>query len=766
MSPSLATAAPRLPGPSGGRARAWITEDARYDVPASLIVFLVALPLSIGIAVASSAPVTAGLIAAVVGGLLAGILGGSPLTVTGPAAGLTIVVAGLIDQFGFAATGAITVTAGLLQVVLGASRVARGALAISPAVLHAMLAGIGVTIVLGQVHVLLGGSNQGEAVANLRALPEQIANVHGPALWLGLTVIAILVVWTRLPAPVRRVPGQLMAVVAVTGLSIMLPVDVARVELPGSLLSSIALPQIPSGGWGAIAIGVVTVTIIASVESLLSAVATDKLSADGRRANLDRELLGQGAANTASGLLGGLPVTGVIVRSSINIQAGARTRMSAILHSLWVLLFALVLVGVIELVPMAALAGLLVVLGVGLVKVNDIHGARRHGELAVYVITLLGVVFLNLLEGVAIGLTLAAVLVMRRAVWAGIRVEQGHTNGRQHWTVTIDGTLSFLSMPRLSHQLARVPPGADVTINLEADYLDHTAYDHLQGWRQLHELTGGPVRIDEIGSSRLATHDGQRADRGPVPRHFAPWSLWQSDDNAGRVLTDQITASRPDVAALASLLTGVHDYQTRSAPMMGQVMADLAEKQDPDVLFLTCADSRIVPNLITGSGPGDLFTVRNVGNLVPPSGDDSVRASIELAVEALGVRSIVVCGHSGCGAMKALLGGTADPRSALGRWLRAGDASLHAWRSGHPVGRVAAAAGVNDPDALAKVNIALQLERLEALPVVRDAVRAGRLQVAGLFYDVGSARVELLDRKTSTFGSPAAMLGGSACAAT
>jgi carbonic anhydrase len=486
VSPSLAAAVSRTLVPAAGCTRAWIARDARYDLPASLIVFLVALPLSIGIAVASNAPVTAGLIAAVAGGLLAGILGGSALTVSGPAAGLTIVVAGLIDQFGFAATGAITVAAGLLQVALGASRVARVALSISPAVLHAMLAGIGVTIVLGQTHVLLGGDNQGGAAANLRALPEQIANVHGAALWLGLTVIAMLLAWKRLPAPVRRVPGQLVAIVAVTTLSVVLPVDVARVELPGSLLSSVALPQIPSGGWGAIAIGVLTVTIIASVESLLSAIATDKLSADGRRANLDRELLGQGAANTASGLLGGLPVTGVIVRSSINVEAGARTRMSTILHSLWVLLFALVLVGVIELVPMAALAGLLVVLGVGLVKVNDMHGAHRHGELAVYVITLLGVVFLNLLEGVAIGLVIAAVLVMRRAVWARIRIEQGPTDGRQHWIVTIDGTLSFLSMPRLSRQLAKVPAGADVTINLEADYLDHTAYDHLQGWRRLH----------------------------------------------------------------------------------------------------------------------------------------------------------------------------------------------------------------------------------------------------------------------------------------
>jgi len=740
----------------------WIGRDARYDVPASLVVFLVALPLSIGIAVASNAPVMAGLIAAVVGGILAGVLGGSPLTVSGPAAGLTVVVAGLVDQFGFAATGAIVMAAGLLQVALGACRVARSALAISPAVLHAMLAGIGVTIVLGQVHVLLGGTNQGDAAANLVALPGQIADLHGPALWLGLTTIAVLVGWTRLSAPVRRIPGQLVAVVAVTALSIVLSVDVARVDLPGSLLSSVALPQIPSGGWGAIAIGVVTVAIIASVESLLSAVATDKLSADGRRANLDRELLGQGVANTVSGLLGGLPVTGVIVRSSINIQAGARTRMSAILHAVWVLLFALALVGVIELVPMAALAGLLVMLGVGLVKVTDMSAAHRHGELVVYAVTLLGVVFLNLLEGVAIGLALAGLLVMRRALWARVRVEHGHTNGREHWTVTVDGTLSFVSMPRLSRQLARVPAGSDVTVNLEADYLDHTAYDHLQSWRQLHELGGGTVRVDEIGSSRLASHDGQRADRDHVPRHFAPWGLWQSNDNAGRVLSEQIAARRPDTASLGPLLTGVHDYQTRSAPRIGQVMADLADKQNPDVLFLTCADSRIVPNLITGSGPGDLFTVRNVGNLVPPTGDDSLHAAIEYAIDALGVSSIVVCGHSGCGAMNALLNATADPESALGRWLRAGDASLDAWRSGHPVGQRAAMAGASDADALAKVSIALQLERLEALAVVHDAVLAGRLQLAGMFYDVGTARVEMLNRATSSFASPVSIAGEAA----
>ena len=172
--------------------RAWTV--LRHDIAASLVVFLVAVPLSLGIAVATGAPVMAGLIAAVVGGIVAGLLGGSPLQVSGPAAGLTVVVADLIVQFGWGVMCAITAAAGLLQVVFGLSRVARAALAISPAVVHAMLAGIGITIALGQLHVLLGGSARTDAITNITELPTQLANVQDHAALVGLAVIAVLLI--------------------------------------------------------------------------------------------------------------------------------------------------------------------------------------------------------------------------------------------------------------------------------------------------------------------------------------------------------------------------------------------------------------------------------------------------------------------------------------------------------------------------------------------------------------------------------------------
>lgn len=401
--------------------RAWTA--LRYDLPASLVVLLVAIPLSLGIALASGAPVMAGLIAAAVGGIVAGLLGGSRLQVSGPAAGLTVVVADLIAKYGWGVMCAITVAAGLLQMIFGVSRVARAALAISPAVVHAMLAGIGITISLSQLHVLLGGTAGANAITNIAELPAQIAAIHYPAALVGLVVIAVVLIWPRLPRPLLHIPAPLVAVVGATVLATILTLEVERVALPGSLLDSLSLPDIPGGAWGGVLTGVLTVALIASVESLLSAVAVDKLSASGTT-NFDRELLGQGAANTISGMLGGLPVTGVIVRSSANVAAGARTRASTIAHGVWVIVFTVLFVGLIELIPLAALAGLLVVIGLRLVKLADLRRAFRQGELTIYLVTLAGVVLLNLLEGVLIGLGLSLLLVLRRVVWSGVYAQQ------------------------------------------------------------------------------------------------------------------------------------------------------------------------------------------------------------------------------------------------------------------------------------------------------------------------------------------------------
>jgi carbonic anhydrase len=261
----------------------------RQDFLASLVVFLVAVPLSLGIALASGAPIMAGLVAAIVGGFVAGAVAGAPLQVTGPAAGLTAIVFGLVQQFeDWRLVCAAVVVAGIIQLGLGASRVARMCLAVSPAVVHGMLAGIGITIALAQLHIVLGGAPESKALANLLQLPGQLLTLHGPAALIGIATIVMLLAWQWVPKSLAVVPGSLVAVVVATAASVLFGLDVERINLQGGFSNGFQFAAWPSADmWGAIIVGGLTVAAVASVESLLCAVATDKLH-DGPRANLDR----------------------------------------------------------------------------------------------------------------------------------------------------------------------------------------------------------------------------------------------------------------------------------------------------------------------------------------------------------------------------------------------------------------------------------------------------------------------------------------------
>ena len=718
------------------------------DIPASLVVFLVALPLSLGIAAASGAPIMAGLIAAAVGGLVAGSLGGSPLQVSGPAAGLTVIVAGLVDQFGWQATCAITAAAGIVQLLLGISRVGRAALAVSPVVVKAMLAGIGITIILQQLQVLLGAQPAGSALENLASLPAAITGLEIHAALLGLAVIGILLGWKYLPPAIRRIPGPLAAVTAGTALSVALAPGVERISFNGSIFDAVALPELPDGNWRTIAFAVLSMALIASIESLLSAVAVDKMQ-NGPRTNLNRELVGQGAANIVSGSLGGLPVTGVIVRSATNVEAGARTRSSAVLHGIWILAFSALFAGLIQLIPLSVLAGLLVVIGARLIKVADIRTSLRTGDLLVYAVTLLCVVFLNLLEGVIIGLALAAASVLWRVLRAEIKAHQP-AGPDAAWRITIAGSCSFFALPRLNRVLQAVPEGHQMVVEMNADYLDHAFREALIAWQNQYQATGGSVSLEEHGNTLFQdaadnTPKRQEARELPLP----PRTTWQEPAAA---VTGHAAAEGGSAAArpLRSILLGINKYHRRFADQVKPLVQDLADSQNPDTLFVACVDSRVNPNLITSSGPGDLLTLRNIGNVVCHDGQDaSIDSALSFAVKGLDVDSIVICGHSNCGAMKALFddaGGTGNAALGTGfeAWLDHARPSYRELVAGHPVALAAAGAGYCRLDQLGMVNVAVQLAKLESHPLVGPALAAGTVQATGLFYDIPSARVVLV----------------------
>ncbi|GAA4237541.1 SulP family inorganic anion transporter [Actinomadura meridiana] len=720
--------------------------------------FLVAIPLSLGIAVASGAPIAAGLIAAVVGGIVAGSIGGSPLQVSGPAAGLTVLVAGLVDTYGWRATCTITMLAGLLQLALGASRVARTALAVSPAVVYGMLAGVGVVLMLAQVHVVLGGTPQQSALDNLRELPGQLAHPHThPALLGGLTVL-VLLIWARLPRGgwLRLVPGPLPAIALATAVAWSLGWNARRVELPDTLLSGWHAPALPDGSPHGIVGAVVSVALVAAVESLLCSVAIDRRRPAGvARADLDRDLLGQGAGNAVSGFLGGLPIAGVIVRSSANLEAGARTRVSTIMHGVWVLVLALACGPLIEQVPLSALAALLVVLGFRLIDTARIRDLRHHREATAYFTTLGGVVVLGLGEGVLLGVGIMAIMALRRLTRLSVRAEHlvpapddGPVPPRVH--VVVAGTLTFLGVPKLTRQLQDVPPGAHVDLDLDVDFMDHAAFDAVHQWRLAHERHGGRVDIDEVHEAwyeRAVTGDMSAPRKTPPPpaRWWAPW--------ANRRRRSEAELDAPEVSPAAVLLAGVQEYHGRTARLVRPIMAELAMEQKPQHLFITCVDSRIVPNIITASGPGDLFINRNVGALVPRHGsrtpDDSVAATVEYATNVLDIRTITICGHSNCGAMAALLAGGTEVEhlTGLSRWLKHGNHSLARFLAEEPP------PDTDEPPLtrLCKINVMQQLDNLLTYPWLRERVESGEIELVGLYLDLQSARVEILDRSAGTF---------------
>ncbi|MFJ7278106.1 SulP family inorganic anion transporter [Kitasatospora sp. NPDC098663] len=749
------------PGP-GTKAR-WA-----QDLSASLVVFLIAVPFSLGIALATGAPLTAGLAAAAVGGIVVGLFGGTPLQVSGPSAALTVITAGLIVQYGWRATCAITLAAGLLQLLLGVRRVARTALAVSPAIVHGMLAGVGLTIAIAQLHVVLGGSPQSSAIANLLALPGQLAGPHPPALLAGSVTAAVLLGWPRLGrlpgragefgARLAKVPGPLAAVATATALALALDLRLAHIGLPAWQPHAL-VPALPHGPLAGVLAAVLTVTAVASVESLLSAVAVDRMSR--RTGDLDRELRGQGLANIVSGLVGGLPVAGGAVRSTANVRAGGQSRWSSVLHGVWVLAAALALTGGLRRIPLAALAALVLVVGLQMVSFAHIRNVHRHREFPVYLTTVLAVVALGVLWGVALGAGTAVLLALYRLTRAHVDVLAGPAGAV---TVQTHGPLTFTAVPRLSRALAGIPSGAEVTVVHDGSFLDHAAYETLHSWRTGHQAAGGRVSmVTRRSDDEVLDPDGTvRAGSSPGPHRCRAWTPWvghhcveQQEDPHGR------------------LLDGVRVFQQHTAPLIRPELARLArEGQTPSQLFLTCADSRMVTSMITNSGPGDLFTVRNVGNLVPApyepgAADDSVAAAVQYAVEVLEVGSITICGHSGCGAMKALLDGVHErpgPPTPLARWLRNGRGSLDRLRR-VPAGFDARPV-VDLVEQLCITNVVQQLDQLLANPAVERRVEEGTLRLVGMYFDFATAQAYVLDRAEGTFSPIEARIGTAAAGTT
>ncbi|MCC6335855.1 MAG: SulP family inorganic anion transporter [Myxococcales bacterium] len=493
---------PPLAGPAGLKA------TAPSDFLASIVVFLVALPLCMGVAIASGLPAEYGIITGIIGGLVVGFLQGSPMQVSGPAAGLTVVVWDLMQRHGHAKLAVAVALAGVLQVVAATAKGGRWFRAVPPSVIHGMLAGIGVLIFSSQVHVMVDDKPRGSGLENLLSIPAAVWKgvapnqdlPHREAALVGLLTIVTLVLWNRFAkGKLKHLPGALVGAVVGALVANALAFPIKKVGVPDSLLETVLPPSSEalswlseSWLWG----GALMLAVIASAETLLCAGAVDRMHA-GPRTQYNRELFAQGVGNLLCGLVGALPMTGVIVRSSANVQAGARTRLSTFLHGAWLLLLVGLLPAVLRPIPVSALAAILVYTGYKLVNPKMVKELAKYGksEVVIFAATVTGIVALDLLKGVLLGLGLSMAYLLYKLSHLEIRLEDDAATKRA--VLHLRGSATFLRLADIAEALDQVPTDRELHIRLDdLDSLDHATLELLSAWEKQHKARGADVIVD------------------------------------------------------------------------------------------------------------------------------------------------------------------------------------------------------------------------------------------------------------------------------
>ncbi|MFI6289298.1 SulP family inorganic anion transporter [Streptomyces sp. NPDC051018] len=462
---------------------------------ASVVVFLVALPLCIGVAAASGVPVALGIITGIIGGLVVGFLPGSSLQVSGPAAGLAVLVLEFVTEHTVAMLGPVVLMSGLLQMGLGMLKMGRAFQSISLSVVQGMLAGIGLPLMLSQTYALVDSKQHGTAPKNIAGLPELASDVlNDPhkvgALLLGVMAVVVCFLWYKVPAPLSKVPAPLVVVMAGCAIAALPALEVRKVKVE-NLTEAINFVG-PSDMAGLFDVKVltmvVTFTVIASCESLFSAAAVDRMHT-GARTEYNKELFAQGVGNTASGLLGAMPLTAVIVRSAANVNAGAKTKLSRILHGFWLLAFALLLPGLLGFIPICVLAGVLLHAGWKLFNPPAFVKMWKtdRGEGLVMFITTGAIVMTDLLEGVIGGLAVAVVLTALRMSHMTIRKTTDGDSAR----LELHGNATFLRMPKLIDALASVADKGRIVVDARGiSHLDMACKAQLQEWADQQRKSG------------------------------------------------------------------------------------------------------------------------------------------------------------------------------------------------------------------------------------------------------------------------------------
>lgn len=733
------------------------------DLSAGLVVFWVALPLCLGIASASNAPLFSGVLSGIIGGVLVGILSGSHTSVSGPAAGLTAIVAAQMGQLGsFEAFMLAVALAGVIQMVLGFCRAGFIAAFFPSSVIKGLLAATGILLILKQIPHVVGHDPdpQGDMAFaqpdhenTFTELWASLFDIQGGAALVGLISIALLVLWDKLPRLKKSlIPAPLLVVGVGVGVNLLLrkwgseqeitASHLVQVPVPKDLrgfVDFLAFPKVAALSNPSVYVAAVTIAIVASLETLLNLEAVDKLDPEQRRSPANRELVAQGVGNLAAGLLGGLPMTSVIERSSVNLHAGGRTKLSTVFHGCLLLGSVVLVPRWLNEIPLAALAAILLMTGLKLASPRLIRQMWAEGshQFVPFIITVLAIVFTDLMMGMLIGLVMSVFFILHSNMRSPLRkVMEQHITG-DVLRIELAHQVSFFSRATLEKTLRDVPRGGHVLIDARnTDYIDADILDIIQDFQSNTAKAFG-ITLSLVG---FKDKYGGLEDR------------IQFVDFSSREVQSRLTPQRVlDVFKEGNERFRHGRQLTRD---VGRLVDATAAGQFPMAVVLSCIDSRTPAELVFDLGLGDIFSVRIAGNIAR----DKVLGSMEYACAVAGAKLILVMGHTSCGAVNAAVDlicstqstseatGCANLDTLITEIQKSVDLNTckrpEEWKSGEK------AAYANE---VSRRNILRTMRKIRERSSTLDRlVQEGRIAIVGSLYDVTTGEVSFFQTAESS----------------
>ena len=605
-------------------------QHLKSDIPASIVVFLVALPLCLGIALASGAPMLSGIIAGIIGGIIVGFLSKSDTSVSGPAAGLAAVVLASIHQLGsFELFLTAVFLAGLIQLIMGITKTGLIADFIPTNVIKGLLSAIGIVLILKQIPHAIGydadmegdfqffqmdGNNSFSEILN------SINNITPAALIICAISILILVYWDKTPLKkMKFFPSSLFVVIF------------------GVLINSLLMQFIPSMAIGSylmmpsIWTVAITIALVASLETLLNIEAVDKIDPQKRHTPPNQELIAQGIGNLCAGIFGGIPITSVIVRSSVNIQAGNTSKMSSILHGFFIILSVLLFRDILNAIPLSSLAAILLVTGYKLAKVSIFTSMYKKGwqEFTPFIATVLAIVFTDLLIGVLIGLGVGIFFLLRNNFRNPFQREDYRLHVGEFIKIVMPNQVSFLNKASIKETLWNIPEHSKVIIDAtNTNYIDGDILEVIEDFKEI-VAPQKNIQLNILGQKETY--------------------ILKDQIEFVNVL-DKDTREKLDYKKVLSLLIEGNERfcsGTISDKNFLEQAHATAHEQSPMCAIVGCIDSRATPEILFDAGIGEILTIRIAGNII----SKEVVGSLEIACSKLGAKLIVIKAHSNCGAV-------------------------------------------------------------------------------------------------------------------